>query len=37
MLNPGMSALWEEEKKRRDLLNIDIPLEPIDSEGQKET
>ncbi|RNA20033.1 DNA polymerase zeta catalytic subunit [Brachionus plicatilis] len=32
MLNPGMSALWDEEKKRRELQNIDIPLETIDTE-----
>ena len=33
MLNPGMSALWEEEKKRRELLNIETPLENPDLEG----
>lgn len=33
MLNPGMSALWEEEKKRRQLYNISLALENPDLEG----
>ena len=35
MLNPGLSALWEEEQKRRKELNIFIPLETPDLEGKK--
>lgn len=33
MLNPGLSALWEEEKRRRDSLNIKTPLDVVDDEG----
>lgn len=32
MLNPGMSALWEEEKKRREYLGISEPMEKPDLE-----
>jgi hypothetical protein len=32
MLNPGMSALWEEEKRRREYLGIAEPLEKPDLE-----
>lgn len=32
MLNPGLSALWEEEKKRREYLNITKPMETPDLE-----
>ncbi len=33
MLNPGLSALWEEEAARRKELGISIPLETPDLEG----
>lgn len=33
MLNPGLSALWEEEKRRREKLNIKTPLEVEDEGG----
>ena len=33
MLNPGLSALWEEEKKRRKEISILTPLEMPDLEG----
>ena len=32
MLNPGLSALWEEEKKRREHLSITKPMETPDLE-----
>lgn len=34
MLNPGLSALWEEEQARREFLNIKTPLETPDNEGK---
>ena len=34
MLNPGLSALWDEEKLRRDLLNNLTLLETPDNEGK---
>ena len=34
MLNPGLSALWEEESKRRKQQGIEAPLETPDLEGR---
>jgi len=33
MLNPGLSALWQEETSRRAQMNIKKPLETPDLEG----
>lgn len=33
MLNPGLSALWDEETKRRTLTNITTKMETPDLEG----
>jgi hypothetical protein len=33
MLNPGLSALWQEEEKRRKELNNSAPLETPDLDG----
>ena len=33
MLNPGLSALWQEETDRRKLLEITKPLDTPDLEG----
>lgn len=35
MLNPGLNALWEEEKRRRASLNIKTSLDLVDDEGFK--
>ena len=35
MLNPGLSALWEEEKNRRSERNIATPLETPDLEERE--
>jgi len=35
MLNPGLSALWEEEKKRREYFNLNVPMETPDLEERK--
>jgi len=32
MLNPGLSALWEEEKRRREFLSMNVPMEVADVE-----
>ncbi len=33
MLNPGLNALWEDEKKRRELNNLSTDIEPLESQG----
>ena len=33
MLNPGLSALWSDERKRRKTLNIDGTITPPESQG----
>jgi hypothetical protein len=33
MLNPGLSALWNDERKRRKTLNLDGTITPPESQG----
>jgi hypothetical protein len=33
MLNPGLDALWKDERKRREINNLPNDIEPIDSQG----
>lgn len=34
MLNPGLSAIWSEEDKRRKELEIKVPLQAADEPGK---